>query len=75
MFMQFLKRMAVVMAIVLAAQGCAIFISDEDDFHHHHGNWGHRHSSLQTDETAKRADGKQMEASKNSLDMEHQKKG
>lgn len=73
MFIQFLKRMAVMMAIVFAAQGCAIFIPDGDDFHHHHGHERHEHYSWQINQSAERMDGNQMTANQNSLDSEHQK--
>ncbi len=73
MFIRFLKRMAVMMAIVFAAQGCAIYVPDGDDFHHHREHWRNEHSSLQTNQTADRGGENQMAGNKNSRDSEHQR--
>ena len=72
MIIRLLKRAAVLLAVVFAAQGCAIYFPDGDDFHHHREHWRHEHSSRQTNQSAKRADGDQMAANQNSLDSEHQ---
>ena len=64
MMIRLLKLMAVVFALALATQGCAVFVGDEDDFHHHrehwgpHGHGGRQHSSLeQIPQYAKQVDG------------------
>lgn len=75
---QFLKKMAVLFAFVFTVQGCALYVSDEDEFHHahheHHEHWRHEHSSLQSTQFAKQTDGNETTANKNSMDSEHQKK-
>lgn len=74
MRIQLLKRMVFILATVLAVQGCAIFVSDQDDFPHHREHGRHEHSSLQTTPSDERADdGKQMTANQNRLGAEHQK--
>ncbi len=53
MMIRFLKILAAGLAFFLIAQGCALVISDDDDFHGHHGYWRHHerggweHSSLE----------------------------
>ena len=53
MMSRFLKATAVAAALLFVLQGCAVFVRDEDDFHHHHERWGphehweHGHSSLE----------------------------
>ena len=74
MIIQLLKRAVVLLAIVFAVQGCAIFVSDRDDFHHYREHWRHEHSSMRTFQSAKRANGNEMTANQNSLDSEHQNK-
>jgi len=74
MRIQLLKRMVYVLATVLAVQGCAIFVSDQDDFPHHREHGRHEHSSLQTIPSAQRAeDGSGMNANQNRLSIELQK--
>jgi len=51
MVIRFLKRMVVGLALMFAAQGCALYIGDEDfhHFHHfHHRYRGEEHNSQQT---------------------------
>ncbi len=50
MFIRFLKKMAIVAALVFAAQGCALYVGD-DGFRHHHRHWRHG-QSLQQDQVA-----------------------
>ncbi len=54
MFIRFLKKMAIVLAFMFAAQGCALYLGGDDgfhDFHHfHHGYRGQ--SSPQQDQVA-----------------------
>lgn len=33
---RFLKIIALVLAFAFMTQGCAVFVRDDDDFHHHH---------------------------------------
>ncbi len=40
MMIRFLKIMVVLLAFIFAAQGCAIWFGDGDDFHHHHRGGG-----------------------------------
>ncbi len=50
MFIRFLKKMVMVLAVLSAVQGCALYVGEDDGFyyhhHSHHGYWEHRHSSL-----------------------------
>ncbi len=52
MVIWFLKRMVIVLVLLFAAQGCALYIGDEGGFHHfhhfHHGYRGEEHDSQQT---------------------------
>lgn len=42
MVIRFLKIMVVLLAFIFTVQGCAIWVRDEDDFHHHHEeHWEH----------------------------------
>ena len=52
MFIRFLKKMAIVSALVFAAQGCALYIGDDGGFRHYHHHWRHGDSSLQQDQVA-----------------------
>ncbi len=54
MVIRFLKKMAIVLAIMFAAQGCALYLGDDDGFHHfHHFHHGYRgQSSPQQDQVA-----------------------
>ncbi len=72
-FIQFLKRTAVMVAIVFVIQGCAVFVRDRDDYHRRHQHWRHEHSSVQMNQFAGHADGKRMNANQNIPDSEHQK--
>ncbi len=73
-FIIFLKRMAVMLAIVFAVQGCAVFVRDRDDYYHHrHRRWEHERSSMQMNQFAKGTDVNRTTVKKNSLDSEHEK--
>jgi hypothetical protein len=43
---QYLKTMAFVLALLFLSS-CAVWVRDEDGFHHHHRGYRHWHSSLQ----------------------------
>lgn len=51
MFIRFLKKMVIVSALVFAAQGCALYVGDDDGFRHYHHHWRHG-QSLQQDQVA-----------------------
>ena len=52
MFIRFLKEIGIGLALVLATQGCALYL-EGDDFHHfHHHHWRHGYSSPQQDRVA-----------------------
>ena len=65
MFIRFLKKMVVALSLLLATQGCAIFVGDDGGFHHfhhfHHGYGGHGHSSLQQNRVAENGAGESDE--------------
>ncbi len=67
------KKTALGAAIVLAVQGCAIFVSDRDDYPHHREHERHEHSSLETSQSAEGAAGKEMAGNQNSQVTEHLK--
>ena len=52
MFIRFLEKMVVVLALVFAAQGCALYVGDDDGFRHFHHHWRHGYSSPQQDQVA-----------------------
>lgn len=60
MFFRFLKRMAVALALMFAAQGCALYIGDDvgfPHFHHfHHGYRGEENKSQQTQVAENKSD-------------------
>ena len=45
MFIRFLKKMVIVSALVFAAQGCALYVGDDDGFRHYHHHWRHGQST------------------------------
>lgn len=56
MFIRFLEKAVIVLAVLFAVQGCAFYVEDDDGFsthhHFHHGYWGDRHSSLPQNQAA-----------------------
>jgi len=72
-FILFFKRMALMLAIVFAVQGCAVFVRDRDDYRYRRHHWRNEHSSVQMNQFAGHADGKRMNANQNIPDSEHQK--
>ncbi len=53
MSIRFLKKTVIVLAVMFAVQGCALYVEDDDGYyrhhdrhHFHHGEWEDRHSSL-----------------------------
>ncbi len=67
MFIRFLKATLIALALVFAAQACAVFIEDDEGFHHfhhfHHGSWEHRDYSPRDSQVAEN----QMPAGRNNL--------
>jgi len=55
MFSRFLKTIVMAVTLMFVAQGCAIFVRD-DDFHHYHhfrhGDWEHGHYSFKQTQVA-----------------------
>ncbi len=76
-FIPFLKKMMVLLAIVFALQGCAVWVRDrdrDDYYRRYHRDWRHERSSVQMNQFAGNVDGKRMNADQNNSDSEHQKR-
>ncbi len=52
MFIRFLKRMAIVLALIFAVQGCAFYVEDDGFYHHHHFHHGYRGEGHQQTQVA-----------------------
>jgi len=70
MFIRFLKKIAVVLIFLFATQGCAVFVGDDDGFHHfnhfHHGYQDNEHYSLEQTQVT----GNHIPAHRSELDVE-----